>query len=268
MWFLIFARLYGIKLPGRLKKVPGPWVDGKRSTVEKHVLYMPGSTHIKEMAGVMKQLNKLQMGEWLVEHIESDETSCCYLADGAESLQIDYLGQLLARRVGGELQVRALDLNALGSKTAEAQAQAFRQSMEEVAALMEKAKLIDPRVAELLRRFTPTCAMNDRASPARAAARKVLGLPDGDDDPTCAEHALVNILEEGRKAMDAVLREMMEISEEQAAGDAGKIKAMRTCVGWFSSPACALIYQARRRRLACLPARPRPPARPPTPASP
>ena len=96
--FLVFARLYGIKLPGRLKKVPGPWVDGKRTTVEKHVLYMPGSTHVKEMAGVMKQLNKLQMGEWLVEHIESDETSCCYLADGAESLQmVEYQPQVPAR---------------------------------------------------------------------------------------------------------------------------------------------------------------------------
>eukprot|EP00966_Prymnesium_polylepis_P023601 543180-Prymnesium_polylepis.1 len=111
---------------------------------------------------------------------------------------------------------------------------------------MEKANLVDARAADLLRKFLPTCSMNDRASPARAAARKVLGLPDGDNDPTCAEHGLVNILEEGRKAMDKVLREMMAISDEQAEGDAAKIKAMRTCVGWFSSPACALIYQARR----------------------
>ena len=108
---------------------------------------------------------------------------------------------------------------------------------------MEKANLIDARAADMLRKFLPTCSMNDRASTARAAARKVLGLPDGDDDPTCAEHGLVNILEEGRKAMDKVLREMMAITDAQAEGDAAKIKAMRTCVGWFSSPACALIYQ-------------------------
>ena len=149
------------------------------------------------------------------------------------------------------LQVKALDLNALRGKTAAAQADAFKQSMEEVVVLMEKAKLVDARVAELLRRFLPTCAMNDRASPARAAARLVLGLKDGDNDPTCAEHALVNILEEGRKAMDAILREMMQISEEQAAGDADKIKAMRTCVGWFSSPACALIYQVAKYVALC-----------------
>ena len=232
--------------------MPGPWVDGRRTTVERYVYYLPGKPHVKEMAAVMNQLNKLQMGEWLlhVQHIESDETSCCYLADGAESQQVDYLGQLLSRRVNGKLEIKALDLNKLGSKTADAQAAAFRTSLEEVAELMLKAGLVDDRAANLLRRFMPTCTMNDRASPARKAARLVLrralGLDDdGDDDPTCAEHALVNILEEGRKAMDKVLREMMNISDEQAAGDEAKIKAMRTCVGWFSSPACALIYQVR-----------------------
>ena len=30
-----------------------------------------------------------------------------------------------------------------------------------------------------------------------------------------------------------------------AAEDAAKVKALRTNVGWFSSPACSLIYQAR-----------------------
>jgi len=55
----------------------------------------------------MNQLNKLQMGEWLMQHIESDETSCCYLADGAESQQVDYLGQLLSRRVNGKLEIKA-----------------------------------------------------------------------------------------------------------------------------------------------------------------
>jgi hypothetical protein len=183
------------------------------------------------------------MGEWLLQHIESDETSCCYLADGAESQQVDYLGQLLSRRVNGKLEIKALSLDALKGKSADDQAAAFRSSIEEMSELMLKAGLVDARAAELIRRFLPTCTMNDRASSARAAARKALGLPDGDNDPTCAEHALVNILEEGRKAIDRVLREMMEISDAQAEGDAAKIKAMRTCVGWFSSPACALIYQ-------------------------
>ena len=106
---------------------------------------------------MLRQLNKLQMGEWLMQHIESDgETSCCYLADGAESQQVDYLGQLLSRRVNGKLEIKALDLNALKGKTADAQAAAFRSSLEEVADLMFKAGLVDERAANLLRRFMPT----------------------------------------------------------------------------------------------------------------
>ena len=249
--FVIFARLYGILIPGRVKKVPGPWVDGKRTTVERMVYYLPGKSHVKEMAAVMNQLNKLQMGEWLLDHIESDETSCCYLADGAESQQVDYLGQLLSRRVNGKLEIKALSLDALRSKTSEAQAAAFRDSLEQIADLMVKAGKADPRAAELIRRFMPTCSMNDRASPARRAALIALGLPDDGRDPTCAEHALVNILEEGRKAIDKVLRQMMDITDAQAEGDAAKIKAMRTCVGWFSSPACALIYQVAKYVALC-----------------
>ena len=104
------------------------------------------------------------MGEWLLDYCMSDtETSCCYLADGAESQQREYLGQLLSRRVNGVLQVRALDLAQLSSKTGEAQAAAFHHSMEEMVALMQQAGLADERVVELLRRFLPTCSMNDRA---------------------------------------------------------------------------------------------------------
>ena len=190
------------------------------------------------------------MGEWLLDYMVSDETSCCYLQDGAESKQVDFLGQVLARRVDGELQLRALDLAQLRGKTAQAQADAFTQSMEEVMKLMEAAGA-DERALNMLKRFAPTCSMNDRASTARKVSRLVLGLEDGDDDPTCAEHALVNILEAGRKAMDKVLHRLMEISPEQAASDEAKVKAMRTCVGWFSSPACALIYQVAKYVALC-----------------
>jgi hypothetical protein len=107
--FLVFSRLFRITMPRRDKKVPGPWVEGKRTSVVKTLVYVPGISHLKRMAGVMYQLNKLQVGEWLV-----------------------------------------------------------------------------------------------------------LGLDDGDDDPTCAEHGTVNVHEEGRKADDKVLHEMMNISEEQA----------------------------------------------------
>lgn len=163
----------------------------------------------------MYQINKLQVGRWLLEYMNSEETSCCYLADGAEAQQLERLGQMLSRRIDGKLQVMALDVNTVDSKTGEAQAAAFKQSIEEAVKLMEEAGLVDQRGAELLRRFLPTCACNDRAANGRMGAREVLGLANGDDDPTCAEHALVNILEEGRKAMDRVLREMMEISDAQ-----------------------------------------------------
>ena len=242
--FPIFARLLGVKLPYREIKVPGPIVDGKRTSVVKRLPETPQATHCKELAGVSYELNKLQVGQWLLEFMNSDESSCCYIADGAEAQQMERIGTVLSRRVNGKLELRALDLSTASSKTAEAQASAYHESIEEVIKLMEEAGLADARAAELLRRFLPTCACNDRASTARLAARLVLGLGEGDDDPTCAEHALVNILEEGRKAMDAILRELMNFTDEQAAAHADKIKAMRTCVGWFSSPVCALIYQA------------------------
>ena len=58
--FPVFARLYGIKLPGREISAPGPWVYGKPTSVKRFVLYTPGATHCKEMASVMYQINKLQ----------------------------------------------------------------------------------------------------------------------------------------------------------------------------------------------------------------
>ena len=38
----------------------------------------------------------------------------------------------------------------------------------------------------------------------------------------------------------------MAITDEQAESDAAKVKALRTSVGWFSSPACSLIYQTSK----------------------
>ena len=157
MLFKVFARFFGAKIPVReKKKVPGPWVDGKRTTVERDLLYLPGATHVKEMAAVMNEINKLQIGEWMLDYLNSDETSCCYIADGAESQQIDYLGQLLTRRVNGKIEIMALSLDALGGKTAVDQAAAFDASLEDVASMMLAAGLVDEKGANLLRRFLPT----------------------------------------------------------------------------------------------------------------
>eukprot|EP00965_Chrysotila_dentata_P053489 1775341-Pleurochrysis_carterae.AAC.1 len=73
--------------------------------------------------------------------------------------------------------------------------------------------------------------MNDRAAAARKAARLLRGDDEANDDPTYAHHAITNIFEEGRKAMDGVVRETMNITDEKAATDAKKVKAMRTSVG-------------------------------------
>ena len=94
------------------------------------VLFVPGGTHLKHVAGMMFELNKLHVGEWIVDHIQSDETSCCYIADGGEAQQVEKLAQILSRRINGKLELKALDLSALMSKTGEAQAEAFRDSME------------------------------------------------------------------------------------------------------------------------------------------
>ena len=99
-------------------------------------------------------------------------------------------------------------------------------------------------VSPIIPGFKPSSTMNDRASTARKASRYIRGVgADGQNDPTYAHHAITNIFEEARKAMDGVLKAMMNITEEQAKSDAAKIKNMRTHVGWFSSPVCTLIYQ-------------------------
>ena len=59
--------------------------------------------------------------------------------------------------------------------------------------------------------------------------------------------------EKGKEAMDSVLKNKMNISDEQAEADAAKIKALRTSVGWFSSHACSLIYQVHHALALPLP---------------
>ena len=51
--------------------------------------------------------------------------------------------------MNGNIDLKALDLNSLKSKSSEAQAAAFSASLEEVADIMLKAGLVDDRV--------PTC---------------------------------------------------------------------------------------------------------------
>lgn len=247
------ARTFGITIPAREIGVSAKKVDGKMTTAKRNLLLLPGASHCKFLRAVMAQLNKLQAAEWMGDLLsDQDEQSCCYIADGAESQQHEWLAQLLSKRLpDGKIDLMAIDMAVMGSKTAEAQAARFRAALEEIAAMGEKAGFLDAARAERLRNFIPTCGMNDRAANARKATRIILGLDDGDDDPTCSEHALVNILEEGRKAIDAVVRRLMNISDEQAAADSEKVKALRTVVGWFSSPACSLIFMVQKYIALC-----------------
>eukprot|EP00965_Chrysotila_dentata_P106285 3510259-Pleurochrysis_carterae.AAC.1 len=75
---------------------------------------------------------------------------------------------------------------------------------------------MEPRILD----FVPEWTMNDRAAAPRKAARPVRGDDETADDPTCAYHAITNIFEEGRKAMDGVVCEMIHITDGMAATDA------------------------------------------------
>ena len=58
--FDTFRRFFRVEVPSRLKKVQGKRVDGKRTAVERLLLYLPGLSHCKDVAALMYMLNKLQ----------------------------------------------------------------------------------------------------------------------------------------------------------------------------------------------------------------
>eukprot|EP00965_Chrysotila_dentata_P009171 298766-Pleurochrysis_carterae.AAC.1 len=97
----------------------------------------------------------------------------------------------------------ALDLTMLQNKTSEAQAEAFKKSLREPAALLRDVGITEAMEQGILN-FVPASTMNDRAAATLKAARLVRGDDEANDDPTCAHNTITNIFEEGRKAMDAV----------------------------------------------------------------
>ena len=143
--------------------------------------------------------------------------------------------------------------DAAADATTDAAAAEADDANESPAAFFERQRR--ERRAELrakIKHLMVADCMNDRAAPARKAARRARGgdgsggAGDVADTCTCAHHAVANIGEAGRKGMDRVLKSKMNISDEQADADAAKVKALRTNVGWFSSPACSLIYQVSK----------------------
>eukprot|EP00965_Chrysotila_dentata_P173563 5729823-Pleurochrysis_carterae.AAC.1 len=109
----------------------------------------------------------------------------------------------------------------LQSKTSEAQAEAFKESLRETASLLRDVGITEamkPRILD----FAPASTIHDRAAAARKAARLVRGDDEGNDYPTCAHHAITNIFEVGHKTMNAIVRDMMSITDDMAATDAKK----------------------------------------------
>eukprot|EP00965_Chrysotila_dentata_P171386 5656059-Pleurochrysis_carterae.AAC.1 len=74
---------------------------------------------------------------------------------------------------------------------------------------------MEPRILD----FVPALTMNDGAAAARKAARLVRRDDETPDDPRCAQRSITNIFKEGRKAMDGVVREILNITDEMAAID-------------------------------------------------
>eukprot|EP00965_Chrysotila_dentata_P056108 1859682-Pleurochrysis_carterae.AAC.1 len=70
----------------------------------------------------------------------------------------------------------------LQSKTSAAQAEAFKESLREMAELLRDVGItetMEPRILD----FVPAWTMNDRAAAARKAARFVRGDDEAADDP-------------------------------------------------------------------------------------
>ena len=97
---------------------------------------------------------------------------------------------------------------------------------------MCKDECITEGVLPLITGLKPDYTMNDCVSTARKASCYVRGIGARVSDPTCAHHAITNIFEEARKVMDGVLKAMMNITEELATLNAGKLKIFgRTWAG-------------------------------------
>ena len=92
--FIIFARFFQITIPTHKMMVPHKKIEGKMTYIERALTYLPGKTHVKEVAATLNQAHKLQMGVQLLESAEG----YAYISDGAESLQSEYLSQLLSKR--------------------------------------------------------------------------------------------------------------------------------------------------------------------------
>ena len=109
----------------------------------------------------------------------------------------------------------------------------------------QRRAALSAKLAAKIRELRFSASQNDRATPARKQARLACGgdgsggAGDVKDGATCAHHAVANVGELGRKAIDAPLKALMKITEEQSSADSAKVKCLRTSVGWCVRPRCA-----------------------------
>merc|ERR1711927_32380 len=246
--FKIFGDFFGVTIPSHEREVQlrGAGAEGKRQYAKRKLLLIRRN----------KESGKLESRALSIDEI-SDKTSAgqqqkfkAALASIAEAWEeADALGLLRdvreeAAAAGGEA---ARGATAEG-EAAEGEA-AEGEAVDAAGFHAQRRKALRAKLRAKIAGLRASSTMNDRAAPARKAARLARGGDgtggEGDvvDDPTCAHHAVANVGEEGRKAIDKVLKAKMNITEEQCEADAAKVKALRTNVGWFSSPACSLIYQ-------------------------
>ena len=75
--------------------VPHKMLQGTMQYIEREITFIPGRTHVQEVCAGLYKAHQLQIG---LELLESAEVERCYISDGAESLQSEWLCQLLSRR--------------------------------------------------------------------------------------------------------------------------------------------------------------------------
>ena len=163
--FRICARFFRIKLPSRKMLVPHKMLQGTMQYIEREITFIPGRTHVQEVCAVLYKAHQPQIG---LELLESAEVERCYISDGAESLQSEWLCQLLSRRDpnSGELKVSALDLSELQCKTAAAQHAAFKESLKAMAELLRDVGITDDLSPAILGFNVQAVQLDERPSPS------------------------------------------------------------------------------------------------------
>ena len=239
----ILADYFGIHIPGRLRKVVVEIAKGVRKYETKWLKFVPSENTCESIRSEMGPLAQLEVGEEIIKAGGSAGNFALH-TDAASSEGRELSAFVVSHRPavnnGEPSRIRnlLLDLTWAMDKTAATRAGDFRHVCKSVAALCANAEMAN---AALIENLKPSATMTDRANAEIAATRLITGSDA--PNPTCGEHgAIVNPLGAGTKAMDKVVRGWMGKSDEAAALEDHKVRALHMAVGWNSSPSGALIY--------------------------